>query len=87
MVKTTKDRDHAASPAAPGGDVRVTNLYRNQPVVFHFLGGSVRLGPLESASVSRVCLSSPELGHLQSIGAVSVGEPAATSAAPTPKEH
>jgi hypothetical protein len=98
MVKTTKDREDAPPPsAARGGDITVMNLYRNQPLSFHYLGGSVRLGPLESRKVSRGALSSPELAHLRSIGAVSVEDaapaPAAgrgerhPHAAATPKEH
>jgi hypothetical protein len=66
----------------PSGKLTVTNTYRNQPVLFHFFGGSMRLGPLETQEVDRDVLASPELGHLVATGVVLVGEPGAGSPPP-----
>ncbi|MEP7305173.1 MAG: hypothetical protein ABJA98_06615 [Acidobacteriota bacterium] len=84
MARTT-NREPAAEPTAaplPGHQIAVTNLYRNQPILFHFMGGSVRLGPLETQEIDRGCLASPELAHLVSTGAVKVSELAASESAP-----
>src|SRR5437762_3215429 len=84
MVKTMK-REQAAEPAAapPSGDkIAVTNMYRNQPLVFHFLGGSVRLGPLETQEVDRECLASPEVAHLITSGALQMRDRAASGPLP-----
>ena len=48
----------------------VTNVHRNQPVLFHVFGGSVRLGPGESRELDAHCLSSPELTKLVGTGRV-----------------
>lgn len=52
----------------------VTNTYRNQPILFHVLGGSVRLGPFETRELNRDCLASPELLQLVRTGVVQVRE-------------
>lgn len=52
--------------------VAVTNTYRNQPLLFHVSGGSVRLGPCETREISRDHLASPELAQLISTGVVQV---------------
>jgi hypothetical protein len=74
MAKT-RPREAAEERAdAPAAKVTLTNLYRTQPLSFHFSGGSARLGPLEQREVDRSCLSSPELAHLIATGAVKLSE-------------
>jgi hypothetical protein len=58
--------------AAP--KVLVTNLYRNQPILFHALRGSVRLGPFETRELDSDVLASPELAHFVRAGLVRVTE-------------
>lgn len=84
-AKKVKDRPAAAATARAREErdsetITVTNAYRNQPVIFHFLGGSLRLGPLESQDISRTCLTSPELAQLVLAGIVTVSEPDSSAA-------
>lgn len=76
MGKSTPRRDVSAKEPAVS-KVIVMNLYRTQPLSFHFRGGSARLGPLEKRELDRRVLSSPELAQLISIGAARVIEPPA----------
>jgi hypothetical protein len=88
MAATKKGRDPAPGPTAGARadeeratqKVTITNTYRNQPLLFHFLGGSVRLGPLEAQDVDRSLLRSPELAHLVLTGVVTVSGAAASAA-------
>jgi hypothetical protein len=69
-------RKPAAGPQEPQGppNVTVTNTYRNQPLLFHVRGGSIRLGPSETREISRELLFSPELSHFVGTGAIEVRE-------------
>ncbi|WP_338699848.1 hypothetical protein V5279_18845 [Bradyrhizobium sp. 26S5] len=67
MAETTQ-RQQAASR------VLVTNLYRNQPILFHALRGSVRLGPFETRELDADVLASPELAFFVRAGLVRVTE-------------
>jgi hypothetical protein len=74
-----RDERVADTGAKPPGTVALTNLYRHQPILFHFRGGSVRLAPLETQQVERACLESPEVARLLAVGALAVHEPAETA--------
>jgi hypothetical protein len=52
------------------GKVLLTNTHRNQPILFHFAGGSVRLGPGESVEMAEHCRSSSEVSQLIHSGAL-----------------
>ena len=72
-----KEKTKAASEQQePVGSqsIAITNAYRNQPLLFHVIGGSIRLGPFETLEISRDHLGSPELTHLIAKGAVLVRE-------------
>jgi hypothetical protein len=72
-----KEKTKAASgqqEPVPSSSIAITNTYRNQPLLFHVIGGSVRLGPFETREISRDHLGSPELAHLVASGAVLVRE-------------
>ncbi len=72
MVK--KEHAPAARRAAEAAPARiaVTNMCRDRPVLFHFRGGSARLGPLETQEIDTAALASPELTHLAASGTVHV---------------
>ena len=88
MADAKKVKDRLPATTAPPrarkeeetATITVTNAYRNQPVMFHFLGGSIRLGPLESQDIDRACLASPELAQMVLTGIVTVrdAEPSET---------
>jgi len=63
-----RQRDQAAQK------VTVTNMYRDQPILFHVIGGSVRLGPFETRELDPACLGSPEVSHLVQAGILRVHE-------------
>jgi hypothetical protein len=67
-----KKAKQAAGEIESERKIAVTNTYRNQPLLFHVPGGSVRLGPLETREISREFLASPELSRLVLTGAVRV---------------
>src|SRR5262245_45754587 len=73
MAQTTESAERQDEPAAR--KVAVTNMYRDQPILFHVIGGSVRLGPLETRELDRECLASPEVSHLVGAGVLRVREP------------
>jgi len=75
MAETERPAERQRRP--PARKVVVTNTYRNQPILFHVIGGSVRLGPFETRQLDRACLSSPEVSHLVLTGALRVHEPGA----------
>ena len=79
MADTTPPAERPAERAAPK-QIAVTNTSRNQPIVFHFVGGSMRLGPLETGVLDGRCLTSPELSHLIAIGVAQIGEASAGAA-------
>jgi hypothetical protein len=87
------ENPEATAQASESASVTVTNTYRNQPLLFHVAGGSIRLGPCETQEMSRDVLSSPELAHLVLTGVVQVRDrpPADASAdaeaAPQPSER
>lgn len=56
----------------PARKVTVTNIYRDQPILFHMVGGSVRLGPFETRELDAACLASPELSDLVRAGVLRV---------------
>src|SRR6266851_2188469 len=92
MANTPKERDQptaqlAAAPAAVSPDrITVTNMCRNRPILFHFRGGSARLGPLETLELAHASLASPELTHLVASGTVRVSKVVAPAvASPAPK--
>jgi hypothetical protein len=58
----------------PARRIAVTNMHRYQPLLFHVIGGGVRLAPLETRELDRDCLASPELSGLVRVGAVRVVE-------------
>jgi hypothetical protein len=58
----------------PARKIAVTNVHRYQPLLFHVIGGGVRLAPLETREFDRDCLASPELSGLVRLGAVKVVE-------------
>ena len=60
--------------ADPARKVTVTNMYRDQPILFHVLGGSVRLGPFETRELDSACLASPEVSDLMHAGVLRVQE-------------
>ena len=66
--------------------VAVTNMYRNQSILFHTLGGGVRLAPFETRELTRDCLVSPELSELVRTGVVRVREIDADDAAAAKRE-
>ena len=72
MAETTKapepERDE------PERKITVTNMYRDQPILFHVVGGSVRLGPFETRELDAPCLASPEVSDLVRAGVLRVGE-------------
>jgi hypothetical protein len=72
MAETTKapqrERDE------PERKITVTNMYRDQPILFHVVGGSVRLGPFETREVDAACLASPEVSDLVRAGVLLVRE-------------
>lgn len=72
MAETEKPAERQPSQSA--GKVVVTNTYRNQPLLFHVIGGSVRLGPFETRELDRDCLASPEVSHLVGAGVLRVRE-------------
>jgi hypothetical protein len=63
-----------AAPEAAPARIAVTNMCRDRPVIFHFRGGSGRLGPLETQEFEAVARASPELTHLAASGTVRVRE-------------
>jgi hypothetical protein len=63
-----RQRDQAARK------ITVTNMYRDQPILFHVIGGSVRLGPFETRELDPACLASPEVSHLVHAGILRVRE-------------
>lgn len=73
MAETTRRADRS-SESAGSTKIAVTNTHRTQPILFHFVGGSLRLGPLETGVLDRRCLASPELSHLIGTGAVKLAE-------------
>ena len=72
MAETTQSAEAKREQAAR--KVAVTNVYRDQPILFHVIGGSVRLGPFETRELDRDCLASPEVSHLVSAGVLRVRE-------------
>lgn len=74
MVKAPRRREDSDEKAdeSTTPTVTVTNLHRLRPLSFHFGGGSARLGPLEALDLDSRCLASPELAHLEKLGAVRV---------------
>jgi len=77
MAKTPKEREQSvAAPAAARSPERiaVTNMCRHRPILFHFRGGTARLGPLETQELDHASLASPELTHLVASGMVRVSE-------------
>jgi hypothetical protein len=72
MAETTQSAERQREEAAQ--KIAVTNMYRDQPILFHVIGGSVRLGPLETRELDRDCLASPEVSHLVGAGVLRVRE-------------
>jgi hypothetical protein len=72
MTETTQSAEQQPDQAAR--KVTVTNMYRDQPILFHVIGGSVRLGPFESRELDRECLASPEVSLLVQAGVLRVHE-------------
>jgi hypothetical protein len=75
MAKTPKEREQpAAAPSVARSPERiaVTNMCRHRPILFHFRGGSARLGPLETQELDQASLASPELAQLVASGMVQV---------------
>lgn len=70
MADTTMRPERPPEPRR----IAVTNTSRNHPILFHFVGGSLRLGPLETRVIDQRCLASPELSHLVGTGAVKVSD-------------
>jgi len=70
MAETTQAEELQQGESAD--KVMVTNAHRNQPILFHVMGGSVRLGPFETRVLDRSCLASPELSELLLTGALRV---------------
>jgi hypothetical protein len=81
-MKATADKDEAQLSSK----IAVTNTYRNQPLLFHVVGGSVRLGPFERREISRDHLTSPELAHLVLTGAIQVSELDPPDASESPED-
>lgn len=78
MAKAARPREESETKREEvPARVIVTNLFRTQPVSFHYCGGSARLGPLESTELDRSLLASPELAHLIAAGAVQIADPPA----------
>jgi hypothetical protein len=86
MADTTPSAERPAE-SAPPKRIAVTNTSRNQPIVFHFVGGSMRLAPLETGVLDGRCLTSPELSHLVATGVVSLSEPAPAAAGRSHEAH
>ena len=84
MVKATRRRDEGDETSESGPRIVVVNMFRTQPVSFQYIGGSVRLGPMESAEIDRRYLASPELAQLVATGAVTVTDSPAGSERATP---
>lgn len=75
MAKAARSREESETKREEvAARVIVTNLFRTQPVSFHYCGGSTRLGPLESKELDRSLLVSPELAHLIAAGAVQIAD-------------
>jgi hypothetical protein len=72
MAETTQSAEPQREQAAR--KIAVTNKYRDQPILFHVIGGSVRLGPFETRELDRECLASPEVSHLVAAGVLCVRE-------------
>jgi len=72
MAETTQSAERQHEQAAR--KIAVTNMYRDQPILFHVIGGSVRLGPFETRELDRDCLASPEVSHLVDAGVLRVRE-------------
>jgi len=72
MAETSQSVERQREQAAR--KITVTNMYRNQPILFHVIGGSVRLGPFETRDLDRDCLASPEVSHLVGAGVLRVRE-------------
>jgi hypothetical protein len=83
MVNTNKPEQQ--QPRQEQAKVAVTNTYRHRPIAFSVIGGSVRLGPLETCELDRDCLALPELSQLILSGIVQVRELGAPVAAPADK--
>jgi hypothetical protein len=57
-------------------------MCRHRPILFHYRGGSARLGPLETLELDSASLASPELAQLAAGGTVRVSGVAAAAAGP-----
>jgi hypothetical protein len=85
MAKTPKDRDQPAEahpPLSAPERIAVTNMCRHRPILFHFAGGSARLGPLETLELDHDTLASPELAFLVASGEVQVSTVVPPAAGP-----